>query len=71
MVIVQAVISRQKTFRETSQAHKTEKFIVHRLQKIKNRKTLLTCGKLKVIICIRQMHKQAPMSLISPQVIIN
>jgi hypothetical protein len=45
MIIVQAVISHQKLF--ISQAQRTEKFIVHRLQKIKNRKTLLTCGKLK------------------------
>jgi hypothetical protein len=45
MIIVQAVISHQKLF--VSQAQRTEKFIVHRLQKIKDRKTLLTCGKLK------------------------
>jgi hypothetical protein len=69
MIIVQAVISHQKLF--ISQAHKTEKFIVHRLQKIKNKKHYLLAGNSKVIICIRQMHKQAPMSLKAPQVMIN
>jgi hypothetical protein len=69
MVIVQAVVSHQKLF--ISQAQRTEKFIVHRLQKIKDKKFYLLAGNSKVIICIRQMHKQSPMSLISPQVMIN
>jgi len=58
---VQAVLSHQKLF--IPQAHKPEKFIVHRLQKIKNKKHHLLAGNSKVIVCIRQMRKQAPMSL--------